>query len=63
MEFEREMHLSARALALCLDTLLGVHSIRQMLLVEAQETKSSTPNYDRMFVFDLLMHVWSVFCL
>lgn len=63
MKFEREMHLSAQALALCWDTLLGVLSIGRMLLVEAQETKSSTPNDDGLFVFDLLMHVRSVFHL
>lgn len=63
MEFEREMHLSAQDLALCWDTLLGVLSIGRMLQLEAGETTSSRRSDDGAFVFDLLIHVWSVFHL
>lgn len=63
VKFERELHLSAQALALCWDTLLGVLSNEWMLALEAQETASSRPDDDWAFVFDLLKQVWSVFCL
>lgn len=40
-EFKREMCLSAQALALCWDTLLGVLSIQWMLPLEAQEQRAA----------------------
>lgn len=57
---EREMCLSAGALALCWDTLLGVLSNRGTLQLEAQETMSSRPSDDGVSGFDLLIHVCSV---
>lgn len=57
---EREMCLSAAALALCWDTLLGVLSIRGTLQLEAQEAISSRPSDDGASSFDLLIHVCSV---
>lgn len=57
---EREMCLSAGALALCWDTLLGVLSIGGTPQLEAQETMSSRPSDDGVSVFDLPIHVCSV---
>lgn len=57
---EREMCLSARVLALCWDTLLGVLSITGMLQLGAQEMMSSRPSDDGVPSFDLLIHVCSV---
>lgn len=53
------MCLSAGALALCWDTLLGVLSIGGTPQLEAQETMSSTPSDDGAPVFDLLIRVCS----
>lgn len=55
-KFKREMLLSARALGLCWDTLLGVHVVGWTPSVEAQERTSSRPNDDGAFPFDLLMY-------